>query len=159
MVTIHFQDAGKLRGRIRAHLCKKCRPGNQCSAALKLLCWFWSSHTLKLHHLSILQLGVTYENLLSIVFILPYNKPRSLMNTEQCWNSAHLLFFKGLSSLECQGFCVGNSTSAHWVGASFSSFHPAQEQEASHLTSSAWLWLRWSCWLDGTSWLWTLLAA
>lgn len=73
---------GGCRGEAGVHHGEECGLRMWCSGGLQLLCWFWTSHTLKLHHLSILQFHVTYENLLSIVFISPYNKLRSLMNTE-----------------------------------------------------------------------------
>lgn len=79
------------------------------SATWKLLCWFWSSHALEPHHLSILQVDVSYENLLSIVFILPYNTLRSLMNTEWLWKLSTSFIFKGLDSLECQEFLCWKS--------------------------------------------------
>lgn len=77
---------------------------------------------------SSINLTVTYENLLSIVFILPYNKLWSLMNTEWGWKYSTSFIFKGLDSFK--DFFVESGTSAHRLGAFFSIFHSAQEREA-----------------------------
>lgn len=154
MSTLCFTDAKEL-GRIWAHLWKNCGFGIQYSATLKLSCWFWTSHTLNPHHLSILQLHVTYENLLSIVFILPYNKLQGLMNTEQCWKYSTSFIFKGLDSLEWQDFFVENGTSAHLLGLSSPFSILPRSKRHCHLASLGEP--EWSRCLAATSCLWTLL--